>query len=126
MADEIAKKCAQLQLQNNEEDVVDLSKADENVPDEKTKLRVVGKLLTKKPINFDALKRMMTNVWNLKEGVIIRSIDINTFVFQFFHWQDKEKVMSGRPWCFKQPLLLMQGISNFTQPLEVNLIFSPF
>lgn len=83
MADEIADKCAQLQLQNKEEDVVDLSNAVECVLDEKTGLRVMGKLLTKKPINSDALKITMMNIWNLKEGVIIRAIDVNAFIFQF-------------------------------------------
>ncbi|CAO2827382.1 unnamed protein product [Amaranthus hypochondriacus] len=126
MADEIVDKCAQLQLVNNDDDVVDLSAGREEKSDETSSLRVVGKLLTEKPINFDALKRTMTNVWNLQDGVIIRAIDANVFVFQCFHWQDKEKVMSGRPWCFEQRLLLLQEISNFAQPYEVNLIYSAF
>lgn len=62
MADEITNKYAQLQLQNSEEDVVDLSEANATVSDEKPSLWVVGKLLTEKPTNFDALKRTMTNV----------------------------------------------------------------
>ena len=39
------------------------------------------------------------------------------------HLQDKENVMTGRPWCFKQRLLLLQEIAPDTQPTEVNFYF---
>ncbi|CAO2813960.1 unnamed protein product [Amaranthus hypochondriacus] len=81
MADEIAEQYARLQLHSEEEDVVDLSSSGSETVDETLGLRVMAKLLTDKPINFDALKRTMMNVWNLREGVLIRSIEINMFIF---------------------------------------------
>lgn len=126
MADDLSTYCVRLHLQNDKEDVVDLSNDTNDPVDDKLSLHLVGKLLTAKPINFEALKRTMTNVLNLHNWVVMRSIDVNTFIFQFFHCQDKEKVMSGHPWCFEQRLLLLQEISNFTEPSEVNLNYSPF
>lgn len=89
-------------------------------------LHAVGKLLIEKHINFEALKRTMTNVWNLQDGMISCSMDVKIFVLQFFYWQDKEKGMYGRPYCLKQRLLFPQELSNFKQTSKVNLNFSLF
>lgn len=95
----------------------------EGVDDEDSKvqisLMVVGKLLTGKPFNFDALKRTLTSIWSLKEGVAARLVDTNLFVFQFFCGTDKERVLAGCPWTFKEQVLLLKEISGDEQPSEV-------
>lgn len=82
--------------------------------------------MTEKHFNVDAFKRTMTQSWGVSKRLVIRSIGPNKFVFQFFHWRDKEKVMQGRPWCFDNQLVVLNEVSGDEQPSEVNLNFSPF
>lgn len=63
-------------------------------------LTLVGKLLTGKPYNFEALKRTLTSIWSVKEGVAIRAVDTNLFMFQFFSSGDKERVVAGCQWTY--------------------------
>lgn len=75
---------------------------------------------------MEAFKRTITQSWGLNKKVIIRAIETNLFVFQFFHWRDKEKVLLGCPWCFDQHLLILNEISGDEHPVQVRLNFSPF
>ena len=68
----------------------------------------------------------MNQIWALTHGLVVRMIDTNTFVFQFFHWKDKEKILEGRPWSFDQKLLVLQVIEGDEQPSQVVLDSSPF
>ncbi|XP_019102908.3 uncharacterized protein LOC109133705 [Beta vulgaris subsp. vulgaris] len=68
----------------------------------------------------------MSQVWALHCNMVVRAIDSNTFVFQFFHWKDKEKIMNGRPWSFDQKLLVLDSIQGDEQPSQVRLDTSPF
>ena len=56
MADDIADQCSRVQVINDIDEVVDFSTKLEEQYDEKLGLRLVGKLLTEKPINFDVVK----------------------------------------------------------------------
>lgn len=51
-----------------------------------------------------------------KEKLTILLIDPSLFAFQFFHWRDKEKALSGRPWCFENNLLVLKEINGDEQP----------
>lgn len=127
MADVLVEQCSKLNIESGtEEDVIDLVDDSEEVVDEKLSLRLVGRLFTEKPVNFEALKRTMSLVWSLREGVVIRPIESNLFLFQFFHWKDREKVLNGRPWCFEQRLLILQEIDVDAQPSSLALKSSPF
>ncbi|CAO2835426.1 unnamed protein product [Amaranthus hypochondriacus] len=126
MADDLVERCSKLTIINEEEDIVVLEENKDDKQDEKISLRLIGRVLTEKPLNFDAFKRTMLHVWSLKEGVVIRSMGSNMFMFQFFHWRDMEKVLHGRPWSFEQRLLVLQEIEEDVQPSEVVLKYSPF
>lgn len=89
-------------------------------------MRLVGRVLEDKPLNFDAVKRTFLHVWNLKDGVIIRLMGLNIFSFQFFHWKDRDRILAGRPWCFENRLLVLQEIDEDMQPSNMVLDFSPF
>ncbi|CAO2822706.1 unnamed protein product [Amaranthus hypochondriacus] len=126
MADSLVERCSKLTIVNEEEDVVEIGDSLDESHDEKLSLRLIGRVLTEKPLNFDAFKRMMLHVWCLKDGVVIRAMGSNTFMFQFFHWRDMEKVLNGRPWSFEQRLLVLQEINKDLQPSDIVLNTSPF
>ncbi|CAO2833719.1 unnamed protein product [Amaranthus hypochondriacus] len=126
MADELVAQCPKLNIVNDDNEVVDLDDGFDEEKDCKISLRLVGRILTEKPLNFEAVKRTLLHIWSLKEGVVIRSLEVNLFLFQFFHWKDREKVLEGRPWCFENKLLVLQEIDDEVQPSELVLNFSPF
>ena len=115
-----------LDLSVEDDEVLVFDKEDNEQEDDKLSLCLICKLLSSKPFDLDALKRTMIMEWSLQEDVLIRSIGSNVFLFQLFHWKDKEKVLEGRPWCFEQRLLALQDIDNNVQPSDVISGFSPF
>ncbi|CAO2837904.1 unnamed protein product [Amaranthus hypochondriacus] len=109
-----------------EEDVVDLSNTECNLYD-KSSLKLVGRLLTERPFNFETMEKFMKHVWNLKEDAIVSPIgEKNLFLFEFFNRGDKDKVLDGRPWCFGDRLLILQETSAQLEPSQVILNHSPF
>ena len=108
MVEELVERCSKLNIVTGKEDVVDLGEGFEDNNDEKLSLRLVGRVLTDKPLNFDAVKCTFLQVWNLKDGVIIRSMGTNLFIFQFLHWKDRERILAGKSWCFENRLLVLQ------------------
>ena len=126
MADELVEKCARLNILEEENEIVDLGAVDSQNTDVNTSLMLVGKVITERTVNLDALRRTMNQIWALNHGLVVRMIDTNTFAFQFFHWKDKEKILAGRPWSFEQKLLVLQAIEGDEQPSQVVLDSSPF
>uniref|UniRef100_A0A803M277 CCHC-type domain-containing protein n=1 Tax=Chenopodium quinoa TaxID=63459 RepID=A0A803M277_CHEQI len=53
------------------------------------------------------MKRVLKNLWRLSNNIVIRMIEMNLFVFQFFDEADKLRVMKGRPWAFNNKILLL-------------------
>ncbi|KAL2921371.1 hypothetical protein RDABS01_012862 [Bienertia sinuspersici] len=126
MVDEITAKCAKLNIEDGETELIDMKEITESQSNEKISLMLIGKLLTERSINIEAFKSTMTKAWEVSGRIIIRVIGPNRYVFQFFHWRDKEKVLMGRLWCFDQNLLVLSEIAGSEQPDEVPLTYSPF
>lgn len=126
MAADLVEKCSQLALTGKEEDVIDFGDNADEAVDDKLSLRLVGRIVTSKPLNFDAVRRTLMHIWSLKEGVVIRAMGPNLFLFQFFHWKDRDKVLNGRPWSFENRLIVIQDIDREQQPLDLVLNSSPF
>ncbi|KAL6980704.1 hypothetical protein U1Q18_022340 [Sarracenia purpurea var. burkii] len=61
------------------------------------KLCLVGKLLTKKAVNFEALRTTLHFMWKTTKGFNCKTIKENTFLFQFKHMVDKQRVMANGP-----------------------------
>uniref|UniRef100_A0A803L0E4 DUF4283 domain-containing protein n=1 Tax=Chenopodium quinoa TaxID=63459 RepID=A0A803L0E4_CHEQI len=74
----------------------DLGESEDGFSKAIVNLSLVGKLLTKKPYNVEAMKHALKNLWRLIDNVAIRMINTNFFIFQFFNEDDKNKVLEGR------------------------------
>lgn len=126
MADELVEKCSQLSIAEEKNHIVNLGGVDSSNSYAKTSLMLVGKVISERAVNLDALTRTMSQIWALHRNMVVRAIDSNTFVFQFFHWKDKEKILDGRPWSFDQKLLVLDEIQVDEQPSQVRLDKSSF
>ena len=126
MADEIATKYANLKITEEESDVVALDEATDDNHDESIEFSLVGKILSIRPYNFDAMKKTMNQVWSISKGALFRPIENDLFVVQFANKRDKSKVMSGRPWNFDQNLMLLTEIEGTAQPSNISMTHCPF
>lgn len=124
MAEDLVEHCSKLSIVNDAEDVIDLDEGKDDTQDDKLSLRLIGRVLIEKPLNFDAFKRTMLHVWCLKDGVLIRALGQNSFMFQFFHWRDKEKVLvaalgvlSSVCLCYKKLIWTFNRLIWFSTPL---------
>lgn len=97
MADDLVDEWSKLKL--TEEEKIVFGENFEDVSDSYLKdqisLSLVGKLLTVKPFNVEAMKRTLLSIRRLRENVVVRMVESNLFVFQFFSEQDKDRVLEG-------------------------------
>ncbi|KAL2939378.1 ATP synthase epsilon chain [Bienertia sinuspersici] len=87
----------------------------------RVELGLVGKLWTNRNINVNAFISTIKNVWQTKNGVDISNIGKNLFVFQFYHWRDKARVLDGQPWHFDRNALLLGEIKEDEKPSSIQL-----
>jgi len=95
---------------------------DEAVPAEKVEeiaLSLVGKPMCDGPFNARVMKSVLKNIWKLAQGVVIRDLDSNLFVFQFLSEADINFVLNEGPWAFDGHLLLVKEWSGIEQPSEI-------
>ncbi|KAL2941778.1 hypothetical protein RDABS01_030128 [Bienertia sinuspersici] len=127
MADDLANDLEKFRLTEEEEIVI--GESDESNIDDNTKskiaLMMMGKLLTDRPFNFEAMKRTLRSVWRLKDEVAVRMVKSNLFMFQFLSMVDKNRVVAGCPWFFDNQLLLLKEISGDDQISEVYFKSTP-
>lgn len=93
--------------------------------DARVELGLVGKIWTKRRINATAFMDTMKSVWQPSHGVDISSLGDNTFVFQFHHWRDKNKVVEGQPWHFDNHAILKGDIEGNVKPSDMELFQLP-
>lgn len=91
-----------------------------------TSLTLVGRFLTDRPIRSHIMKERMAGVWRPGSGVNIREARSGTFLFQFFHPLDLERVLKQGPWSFDKHLLILCVIPDGVAPNEVPLFQIPF
>lgn len=87
----------------------------------KYELCLVGRFLTGKSINVNAMKTKMADVWKPALGVNIKELEVGVFLFQFFHKEDKAWVLRGGPWSFDNAMLVLAEIPNGEDPMSVPL-----
>ncbi|XP_074356269.1 uncharacterized protein LOC141695969 [Apium graveolens] len=93
----------------------------EDVGRQKDSFVLIGRFLTDRNINFQAMQNVLASLWRPKEGVEIRDIGGQRFSFVFYHKLDLQKVIEGGPWTFEQSLLLHQSLKANEDPQRVQL-----
>ncbi|XP_074336796.1 uncharacterized protein LOC141673970 [Apium graveolens] len=84
-------------------------------------LCVVGRFLTVRNINVNAMKTKMADVWRPAMGVNIKELEPGIFLFQFYHKEDMKWVLKGGPWSFDNAMLVMSEIPDGEEPQNVPL-----
>ncbi|CAL5385543.1 unnamed protein product [Camellia sinensis] len=92
----------------------------------KSDMCLVGKLLTRRPFNVEAMKSTLLSVWQPTKGMQVRVIGDNLFVFVFGHVVDKRRVLSNGPWTFDKHLLMLGEMDPNVQPSDIQLTWVQF
>lgn len=69
--------------------------------------------------------KTIKNVWVTQHGVDTSMIGKDLFQFQFYHWKDKEKVLSGQPWYFDKVALLLTDMDAAQKPSDLQFYALP-
>ncbi|XP_010688971.2 uncharacterized protein LOC104902765 [Beta vulgaris subsp. vulgaris] len=120
MADDIVSRVSSLKITAEEDTVVEFLDNPNSETDD-FELTLVGKVLTIRTYNFDAMKKTLNQIWAISKAALFRSIENGLFVVRFASKRDKDKVMAGRPWTFDQNLVMLQEIEDDIQPSEIVL-----
>lgn len=82
----------------------------------------MGRFLTDSSINFQSMQHKMTSLWKPCRGMYVKQLDVNHFIFQFYHKLDIKRVVEGSPWtfgCFQLSFAHLQGGDNL-RTLPIN------
>lgn len=85
------------------------------------KLCLVGKFLNEGVLDFPAMQHTLAAIWKPGKGVYIKAVDVNLFVFQFYHEIDLNRVIEGSPWSFNRKVLLIGRMNESMNPRCVPL-----
>lgn len=92
---------------NSKEPLLSLSNNPENsLP--QANFRIVVKTILDRKFNFKVIRSVLSNAWDLKDGVSFRSLNDKTLLCCFQKEDDMVKVLRVSPWNFKGYLLLCQ------------------
>lgn len=93
----------------------------DSIIENKQKYVLVGRFLTEKNINFNAMQNVMASLWRPKEGVEIHDLGEFRYSFVFYHKLDLQKVVEGGPWSFEQSMLITKQMEDGEEPLSIQL-----
>ena len=126
MDDELIARCSTLKITAEEDNIVEFENSTLNHENSNLDMAIVGKVMTRRPYNFEAFKNTMNQIWAISKDALFRPIEHGLFVVQFATYRDKVKVMTGRPWTFDQHLVMMNDIDKGLQPSDIALDWCPF
>lgn len=93
----------------------------EEIQKKKDTFVLVGRFMTDKNINFQAMRNLLASIWRPKEGMEVHDIGGYRFSFIFYHIMDLRKVIEGGPWSFEQNMLVYKQVQESEDPSIVQL-----
>lgn len=82
---------------------------------------LVGRILSRKPINIEAFERTMSGAWELTGGMQIQKLNETELLFKFEYALEKQRVMWRSPWSFDRNLVILRSIKKGQGIGEVDL-----
>lgn len=82
---------------------------------------LVGRFINDGVVDFTAMKHTLVSLWRPGKSVYIKEVDVNLYVFQFYHELDMKRVSSGSSWTFNIRALIIGRMHESDTPRSVNL-----
>ncbi|KAK2658544.1 hypothetical protein Ddye_005077 [Dipteronia dyeriana] len=106
--DELERLCSALSIKELEGPVTTLDEGMKASRERKLALCMVGKVLTTYVVNKDAFIRVFYSLWKVNDGFEIELAEGNTFTFQFFNMEDRNRIINGGPWNFDRAMVFLE------------------
>ncbi|KAJ8425825.1 hypothetical protein Cgig2_015900 [Carnegiea gigantea] len=97
MACGLEEEWQRLKLTADEEQIVVMEDNKDNAKDEQIALCLFGRLYTQSSFNARAMKSVLCNPWKSTKRLIVRDLDPNLFIFQFFSAADRDYALNKGP-----------------------------
>ncbi|KAK6143873.1 hypothetical protein DH2020_024221 [Rehmannia glutinosa] len=117
----IEELCGRMQIEEEEEGGLVLEGPEIEQQGQEFQWCLVGRFLSDRIVNFQAMKNTLASIWRPVKGVSIKDLGPNLFLFQFFHELDISRVQSNGPWTFDNLLLIIKKLSIGEQPSKIQL-----
>jgi hypothetical protein len=80
---------------------------------------LIGKLISDRAIGKDALRTKLVRGWKPKGSISFRVLGEDLFLVDFEQYNDKARVLKGRPWVFEGSLFSVEDFDGATPPSEI-------
>ncbi|KAL0442467.1 UNVERIFIED_CONTAM: hypothetical protein Slati_1969400 [Sesamum latifolium] len=87
---------------------------------------VVGRVLSHKPYNVEALRSILHSLLNPTKGMVITFIENGRFLLKFNHTLDRDRALVTRSWAFDKNLIISAKVAECDNPAEVDLTWCEF
>ncbi|XVE95495.1 hypothetical protein REPUB_Repub02eG0102600 [Reevesia pubescens] len=87
---------------------------------------LIGKLLSRKMVNVEAMRTVLSQVWKVMHGLTIKDLGDRIFMIQFGCEKEKDRIYMSQPWSFNKALLILQEIDSMSRVSEMVLDHCPF
>ena len=102
MAEELEKLWSKLSFTEEEDEGIEIDNNCTRSAREIGKNCVLMKILTRKSISIEALRKNMRMLWKPNKSVQISEIDEEIFLVEFGDGRDKKKVLDMCPWSYEK------------------------
>uniref|UniRef100_A0A803PTS4 Zinc knuckle CX2CX4HX4C domain-containing protein n=1 Tax=Cannabis sativa TaxID=3483 RepID=A0A803PTS4_CANSA len=80
------------------------------------RLCLVGRFISTGAIDFPSMQQTLAALWKPGKGVYIKELDVNRFLFQFYHEIDIKRVVTGSPCYFNMKALIISRMKEELNP----------
>ena len=126
MAEELEVLWQKLRVTEEEERSVSLGRDCTKAAKERGKNCLVMKVLSRRGVMLDALRKNFRMLWKPNKSMGISVIGDEMFLVEFEDDRDKRRVLEMRPWHYEKQLVLLQEFDGKRDPKDIVLRWSPF
>jgi hypothetical protein len=68
----------------------------------------------------------MLSIWRTAGLVVFKEVQDNVWLLEFVEYDDKKRVLKGRPWSFDRQILVLNDFDRSIVPSQMQFTRSPF
>ncbi|XP_042962496.1 uncharacterized protein LOC122296768 [Carya illinoinensis] len=125
-AEDLVKRWERLQLTTEESIPFHVNPEGSKKEDRMSEHCIVGRAMVERPVNSEAFRTTMSQVWRLDGWIRFIEIGDQSFIIEFQKLEDKDKVLGGRPWFFDRCLLSLQEVDDTVSINKTQFRYEPF
>ncbi|XVF03499.1 hypothetical protein REPUB_Repub05bG0000200 [Reevesia pubescens] len=75
--------------------------------------------MSRRMMNLEAMKSVISKVWKLSSGLLIREMGEKMFLFHFDNIKEKDRVLLMQPWAYNKALLVLDEFDGLSLPAKM-------